>query len=289
MFHHLFKGCGAGCGYGSGHGEKSEGGKCESGKCEGGCGGICGCGHHGKRWLVMALLVVLTLWVGAKFVSEAKGIKGAFPNVPTITVMGEGKVLAKPDIGIVNFSVWRESKDVGTAQTEATKATNAIVDYLKGADIEEKDLKTTSYNITPMYDYTDRGSIFRGYQIRQSFELKIRDLAKVGSHLTKIAQLGANEVGSLRFDVDNAEALRAEARAKAIADAKIKAKQLARDLHVRLDDIVSFSESGGFPGPIFYGLAAGGKGGDFESAPPETPMGENEIVVTVYLGYGIND
>ncbi|MBI2405235.1 SIMPL domain-containing protein [Candidatus Gottesmanbacteria bacterium] len=239
---------------------------------------------------MLALLAVLTLWVGAKFVGEAKSINGQFPNVPTITVTGEGKVLAKPDIGIVAFSVWRESKDVGMAQEQATKATNAVVDYLKGAGVEDKDLKTTSYTITPMYDYTEfRGQTFRGYQIRQSFELKIRDLAKVGSHLNKIAQLGANEVGSLRFDVDNIEALRTEARAKAIADAKAKAKQLARDLRVRLDDIVSYSESGGFPGPIFYGMAAGGKGGDFEAAPPATPTGENEITVTVYLGYGIND
>ncbi|MBI2038770.1 MAG: SIMPL domain-containing protein [Candidatus Niyogibacteria bacterium] len=272
MFHHLFKGC---CG------------KCEDGKHEGGAG-MHMCGHQGKRWLMLALLAVLTLWIGAKFVSEAKGLKGVYPNVPTITVTGEGKVLAKPDIGIVTFSVWRESKDVGTAQEQATKATNAIVDYLKGAGVEEKDLKTTSYNITPMYDYTRSGSVFRGYQIRQSFELKIRDLAKVGSHLTKIAGLGANEVGSLRFDVDNIEALRAEARAKAIADAKAKAKQLARDLRVDLDDIVSYSESGGGAIPIYARSLEFGVGGDgFQ--PPQTPAGENEITVTVYLGFEIDD
>src|SRR3989344_5366328 len=248
-------------------------------KCEGKCGGVCGSG-----WLIGALLVVLVLWVGAKFVSEAKGLKGVYPNVPTITVTGEGKVFAKPDIGIVNFSVWRESKEVGVAQEEATKAANAIVGYLKGGGGEERDLKTTSYNITPVYDYTEQGRIFRGYEVRQSFELKIRDLEKVGGHLTKIAGLGANDVGSLRFDIDDAETLRAEARAMAIDDAKEKAKQLARDLRIDLDDIVSFSESsGGYPIPIYYGATSGyGKGGDLESVPPTTPAGENEIAVTVY-------
>ena len=77
--------------------------------------------------------------------------------------------------------------------------------------------------------------------------------------------------------------------AKAIADAKMKAKKLARELRVHLDDIVSYSESGGFPTPIYYGTAMGGKGGDMESLPPATPTGENEITVSVYLGYGIDD
>ena len=253
--------------------------------CKGGEGKCEGCG----RWIFSVFLIVATLWVGAKFVSEVRAGKGQFPNVPTITVTGEGKVLAKPDIGVLNFSVWRESKDVGTAQADATKAANAIVDYLKSAGIEDNDVKTTAYSITPMYDYTRSGSVFRAYQVRQSFELKIRDLEKVGAHLAKIATLGANDIGSLRFDIDNPEALRAEARAKAVADAKAKAKTLARSLGVRLDDLVSFSESGGFPGPIYYATAMdAGKGGDFEVA-PQTPTGENEITVMVYLGFEIHD
>ena len=282
MFHHLFKGCGM-CG------DKTEG-KSEGGKCEGGmCGSGFGCWHgHGKRWILRAFLIGLLVVVGLKLVG-GWGTDGKFPNVPTIMVSGEGKVLAKPDIGVVTFSVWRESKDVGTAQADATKATNGIVDYLKGAGVEEKDLKTTSYSISPMYDYTRSGSVFRGYQIRQSFELKIRDLANVGAHLTKLAQLGANDVGSLRFDIDNAEGLRAEARAKAIADAKSKAKILARSLGVRLDDIVSFSEGGNYPVPIFYRADAIGMGGAEKSMPPATPTGENEIVVNVSIGFEVRD
>ena len=53
--------------------------------CKGGDGKCEGYG----RWVFPVFLIVATLWVGAKFISEAKGIKGEFPNVPTITVTGE--------------------------------------------------------------------------------------------------------------------------------------------------------------------------------------------------------
>src|SRR3989344_6828315 len=135
MFTHLFKGCGMGCGCG----EKSEE-KGEEGKHGGMCGHGRGCGHGRRRWIFHALLIAFVLAVGFKL-TGGWGTKGEFPNVPTITAIREGKVLAKPDIGIVNFSVWRESKDVSTAQTEATKATNAVVEYLKGAGVEDKDIK----------------------------------------------------------------------------------------------------------------------------------------------------
>lgn len=239
------------------------------------------------QYFLMALLAVLTLWIGVKFLDEARGLSNPEIGAPTINISGEGKVLAKPDVGTVNLSVVASSLDASLAQNEATGQINKIMNFLTKSGIEEKDIKTISYSISPQYDFPKGKRKFLGYEVRQTAQVKIRDINKVGAVVSGTAEFGAIEIGELRFTVDNEEALKAEARVKAIADAKAKAKILAKDLGVRIGAIVSFSEYGG-PVPI-YGYAAGfGAGGDFEkSVAPSIPTGENEIISNVNITFEI--
>ena len=81
------------------------------------------------------------------------------------------------------------------------------------------------------------------------------------------------------------EKLKAEARAKAIADAKKKADELKNQIGIKLGKIVTFTEGyGGYPG-IYYAEAKGMGGGD--ASGPSLPPGENEISVNVTLTYQI--
>ena len=239
------------------------------------------------QYFLMTLLAVLTLWVGVKFLEEAKDLSKPDIGAPTINVSGEGKVLAKPDIGTVNLSVVSSSLDALLAQNEAAGQINKIMNFLTNSGIEEKDIKTVSYGINAQYDFPKGKRQFLGYEVRQTVQVKIRDLNKVGAVVSGAAEFGALEISELRFMVDKEEVLKAEARAKAIADAKAKAKILSKELGVKLGAVVSFSEFGG-PVP-FYGYAAGlGMGGDFEkSVAPSIPAGESEIVSNVNITFEI--
>ena len=63
----------------------------------------------------------------------------------------------------------------------------------------------------------------------------------------------------MAFTVDNPEAKQAEARQKAIDQAKQKAKTLASQLGVSLGKIQSFSEGGGYePRPMMMNAMAAG-------------------------------
>lgn len=236
-------------------------------------------------WAVVVFLAVLILFFGARLVGEIKGYNRPIPAA-TITVSGEGKVLVKPDVAVINVGVLKQNTDLVSAQRSAAVVMAAVTDMLKRESVAEKDIKTTAYSISPRYDYKDGVQVFRGYEVHQNLEVKIRDLAKVGVILSKSAELGANQVGSIQFAVDDPKAAKDEARALAIAEAKEKAAKLARDLDVRLKKIVGYSESGAdFPPPI-YAKAA------FESAfggpvAPPTPEGENEIRVIVNVAYEI--
>lgn len=214
-----------------------------------------------------------------------------------INVTGEGKVIYRPDVAKLNATILTENEFLKVAQEENSKKSNVLVSYLKSAGLEEKDIKTTGYNIYPQYSYpppcppysvcpldSDRPKII-GYQVRNSYEITIRDISKAGEILSGVVGSGVNEVSSLVFTIDQPEALKAEARKKAIDDARAKAEKLADDLNRRLGKIMNFYEST-FPPPIVFREMVLGKGGGAEPVPtPSIRPGENEIVVSVSVTY----
>ncbi|MFA5129671.1 MAG: SIMPL domain-containing protein [Patescibacteria group bacterium] len=172
----------------------------------------------------------------------------------TITVTGDGKISAKPDIARVTLGVITQTPDVATGQKKNTDQVNAIIDAMKALGIKPEDMQTSNYQIYPQYDYTNGKQTLNGYQITQTVSIKVRDMGKIGDIISKAGQLGSNQVQGVSFELDNPLASQAEARDKAIADAKSKADVLVKSLGVHLGKIVGFSENGrgSIPVPMMY-------------------------------------
>lgn len=235
-------------------------------------------------WAGLVLIVIVSVF----FLVSIKAKLDTATTTNNIAFTGEGKVVAKPDVALIDFSIVTDGRDSKDAQNRNSTKSKQISDFLKNQAVKDEDIKTTGYNIYPQYTYprADRPEI-SGYQVNQSFQVKIRDLDKVSVVLDGIVGAGANQVSSFRFAIDDPEKLKAEAREQAIADAKAKAQELENQLGVSLGRIINFSE--GYTGiptpPIFYdkamGMGMGGGGG------PVVPAGENEVTVSVTLTYQI--
>ena len=259
--------------------------------------------HDKIKGSIVLVLLLLALFLFVKTVGEIKSyrfIGGGVPVTNTITVSGVGEVFAVPDIGSFSFSVSEEKVTVKEAQSEATRKINVALGLLRGANVEDRDIKTTAYNIYPQYTYIREickpgfpcGGGKReltGYNVSQTISVKIRDIDKAGEILAEIGSIGVTTVSGLNFTIDDEDELKRDARREAIDDARAKAKQLARDLGVKLIRVVSFSEGGG--GPIYRGFdfavaesAVYGSGG-LEA--PEIPVGENKITSNVSITYEI--
>jgi uncharacterized protein YggE len=235
-------------------------------------------------WVGTVFLVILCLYF---LVATQKALDTATTS-NTVTFSGQGKVLAKPDVAVVNVSILTEALTSKKAQDDATAKSKAVTEFLTKQNVEEKDIKTTGYNIYPQYTYPPYGrATINGYQVNHTIEVKIRDLTKVSSILDGVVTAGANQVNQLTFQVDDPDKLKAEARARAIAEAKVKAKELQKQLGIKLGRIVNFSENGnGEILPMYdYAYGRGGMGGG--SSGPAVSTGENEISVNVSLTYQI--
>ncbi|MEK7601177.1 MAG: SIMPL domain-containing protein [Patescibacteria group bacterium] len=256
---------------------------------------------HRVRTLGAFALGMLGLFLLVATLGELKGLRfigSGVPAINTINVTGEGEVFAVPDTATFSATVQETAKDVKTAQDAAAKKNNAVIAYLKGAGIDEKDIQTTDYSIYPQYDYQQITCVaypcppgkqtLSGYQVSETLTVKVRDAKKAGDLLSGVGSRGATNVSGLSFTIDDQKALEAQARGKAIDDASGKAEALAEQLGVRLVRIVGFSEDGGGR-PIYYAkTVALGMGGDAAAAPsPEIATGQNKIVSNVSITYEI--
>jgi uncharacterized protein YggE len=218
----------------------------------------------------------------------------------TVSVTGEGEVMAVPDIGQFSFSVTAKGEDASTAQETSAEKINAIFALLEEEEVEEKDIKTEGYNLYPKYRYEQKScpvgsrcpneQVEDGFEVTQRVQVKIRDVDEAGALIAGVGDLGATNISSLQFTIDDTDELSEEARALAIDDAKEKAKVLAKDLGVKLVRIVSYHENGGGVNPYAFGGDMMEKSmslASFDDSSADLPVGENTIRSVVSITYQV--
>lgn len=240
-----------------------------------------------RFFMLIAILVlgVLVFFVG-QMIYQFKYLDQNYKN--QITVSGEGKVYAKPDIALVNLGVTTQGSTTADVISKNTQKMNAVIKAVKDLGVEEKDIQTTTYSLNPLYNYTEAaGRVFQGYTLDQNIEVKIRDFTKVGDILQKATAAGANLTGNLQFTIDNPEQLKTEARAKAIAAAKTNAQNLVKESGITLGKLINIYENYVYP-MMYSNIAKGMGGGASESIPePQIEPGQTEINVTINLIYEV--
>lgn len=227
----------------------------------------------------------------------------AEPAQNVITVSGQGKVSAAPNLATISFTISEDANTAADAQDAAAKKTNVALALLKDLGIADKDVKTSSYNVYPKYSqqqpcvyYQTANGIMPpcpateskiiGYTASQTVDVKVRDLTKTGDVLSKLGSAGVSNIYGPNLTIENADDLTAEARKDAIDKARAQANQLASQLGVRIVRLVNYSEGGGAY-PMYYKAAdmASGMGG--VATAPSIPTGENDITVNVTITYEI--
>jgi len=217
----------------------------------------------------------------------------------TFSVTGEGEAVVVPDIGTFTFSVLTEGGINPTSlQTQNNEQSNAVIEYLKSNGVDEKDIQSQDYSVSPRYQYSrcfDEDGICSppeivGYSIQHTVSVKVRNLENVGALLSGVVENGANNVSGLNFSADDPTQIENEARASAISQAKEKAKSIAKAGGFRLGKLISISENE--PYYDYYadsveGYNLGyGKGGDGPMAPSVEP-GSEKIAISIMLIYEI--
>jgi uncharacterized protein len=235
---------------------------------------------------VAAILAAVT--IGGLFYVGGKYVETRDREIPMITVSGEGKTSAAPDIASLSFGIQTgRQRTAGEAMTILKGGMDKVLAAVRKEGIAAKDIRSEQFSLNPVYDWSNGRQNLLGYEASQSLRVKVRNLDKVSTVLGAATAAGANQAGDVSFVIDDPEKARSVARAEAITQAKAKAERLAADLGMELGKIKNFNENGGYQPPIAYarGMAAANMDGAQEKQSVEMPAGEQDVNVTVSITY----
>lgn len=211
----------------------------------------------------------------------------AAQNVRTLYVDGSGQVTLVPDIAYINIGVRTEAEDVSSSLSQNSKLAEAITAELKRLGVDEKDIKTTSFNVYPMQNYDMEGKVTKTtYVVENTVNITVRKLADLGKLLDSTVKAGANSIYGISFDVEDKSAAIDQARELAIQDAKEKAEKVASAAGVKLGEVQNinvYTSSGVTP----YYDAKMGLGGAESMAQVPVSAGTLMITATASLTYEI--
>jgi len=160
-----------------------------------------------------------------------------------VQAVGISKVV--PDAVDLAITVSSTQSSSQQALTQAAASAAKVLVSLKTDGIEEKYIKTTNLNSSPVYSYANNSQKVIGYQASQNLDITIRlasSAGKVIDDITKAAgnNLQVNAVNSFVYDPTVAQV---SAQKSAALSAKVKAEAYARALGVKLGKVISLTET----------------------------------------------
>ena len=214
-----------------------------------------------------------------------------------IWASGSGIISIKPDIAILNLGVEVKAKTVGAARNEAAKAMTKIMQSLRSQNVQEKDIQTSYYNISPEYIYVEvkenRSSyhkqVLDNYRVSNTVTITIRDLDSLGGTVDQVIESAGDltRIQNIQFTLEDSSDASSSAREMAVEDAIAKAEQFAQLTGVSKGQLLYIAEtSGALPVVREFGRMEAMAAGDSFSTPIST--GEIDIQVNVETIFAIN-
>lgn len=172
---------------------------------------------------------------------------------PQISVTGEGIVKVTPDQAWVSIGAESRSKVSKEAQQRNAEAMTAVQQKMASFGLPKDAIKTTAIDLQLEFDYANGKQTPRGYVARNTIEVRVDDLTKLGDVLDAVVASGATMLHSLRFDVKNREQFETTALQNAVKGATAKAQAIASAAQRTIERVIRIEEQftgGGGPEPM---------------------------------------
>jgi uncharacterized protein len=166
------------------------------------------------------------------------------PPQPTIVTRGQAIVTARPDRAFVTIAAESRSRVSAEAQKQNAAAMNAVLQRIEQAGVPKDAIRTTGYDLHPEFDYANGRQTFRNFLARNTVEVRLDDIDRVGVVIDAAAAGGATTITGIRFDVRNRAALERDALRQAVADARARADAAAAGAGATIDRVMRVEEEG---------------------------------------------
>ncbi|MGH1446296.1 MAG: SIMPL domain-containing protein [Cognatishimia sp.] len=170
----------------------------------------------------------------------------AIAQAGEIVVQGRGTVEQAPDMAVISLGARFQAHTAREALEEVNKRTQAAFTVVEKLGVEPRDMQTGNLYLNPIWDHgSNQNEVarIRGYEAGNQVTIRIRDLSVLGSALDEMVTKGANVFNGLSFALQDPTDALAEARRKAVQDARAKAELYAGAAGVALGPVISINET----------------------------------------------
>lgn len=163
----------------------------------------------------------------------------------TLTVSGEARVAAVPDMATLSLGATGRGATATEAMNATSLAVDAILARLAGLGVEMRDIQTAQLRVSEQtrWDNDRNEDVFIGYLAANTVTVRVRDLEGIGALLSAVLDEGANELQNLSFGLQAPRVVEDEARRRAVADARTRAALYAEAAGVALGPVRSLRDT----------------------------------------------
>jgi len=143
----------------------------------------------------MSRLILAALLVAAATAAAAQ------EPLNVVVTTGEAVVQRAPDRAFVTIASEARAKTSREAQRQNAETMSAVRQRLTQAGIAADAVRTLGVDLQQEFDFPQGRRVPREYVARNTIEVRIDDLARVGDVLDAAVQAGATSSGGVRFDL----------------------------------------------------------------------------------------
>jgi uncharacterized protein len=165
----------------------------------------------------------------------------ALTNVVVTT--GEAIVQRAPDRAFVTIASEARAKNPRDAQRQNADAMTAVQQRLAQVGIVKDAIRTLGVDLQQDFDFSQGRRIPRDYVARNTIEVRVDDVARVGDVVDAAVQGGATSTSGVRFDLRDRAGAEREALRLAVTDARARAEAAVAGAGRAIDRIVKIEDA----------------------------------------------
>ncbi len=164
------------------------------------------------------------------------------PEPPVIVTSGNATVRRTPDRAFVTIAIESRAKNPREAQKENAEASTQVHQRLSQARLGQDAVRTLGYNLEQDFEVVPTGRIPRDFIARNTIEVRVDDISRVGELIDTVVRGGATSVAGVRFEIQNRAAAEQEALRLAVAEARSRADAAATGAGLIVDKVLRIED-----------------------------------------------
>jgi uncharacterized protein len=203
--------------------------------------------------IIAACICIVVFGVMIDLPTNPQGYAQSIQNNSTLSVSGIATMKIKPDRVTISFGVETANTTASSALMSNSEVINKLLYELKTSGLKENETSTSSFIITPNYNYSESGTVgnITGYTVTNSIAIKSSNINNTSRWIDTAVSTGANRVDSIYFSVSDKklDEVKNNLLKDAINNAKSKADIAASILGLKVIGIRSINLNGIEPPP----------------------------------------